>query len=67
LDGTVRAYDLLRYKNFRTMTSDPQAATAAQFVSLAVDPSGEVVVAGAMEPFAVHVWALQTGKLLDLL
>ncbi len=79
LDGTVRAYDLQRYKNFRTLTSDPleEAAVArlgsssgsrmAQFVSLAVDPSGEVVVAGGMEPFSIFVWALQTGKLLDVL
>lgn len=38
LDGTVRAYDLVRYRNFRTMTSP----TPVQFGSLAVDPSGEV-------------------------
>ena len=39
LDGTVRAWDLLRYRNFRTMTSpDP-----VQLASLAVDPAGEVL------------------------
>lgn len=38
LDGTVRAFDLIRYRNFRTMTSP----TPQQFGSLAVDPSGEV-------------------------
>ena len=38
LDGTVRAWDLLRYRNFRTMTTpDP-----VQLASLAVDPAGEV-------------------------
>lgn len=42
LDGTVRAYDLLRYRNFRTMT----AATPVQFTCLAADPSGEIVCAG---------------------
>ena len=42
LDGTVRALDLMRYRNFRTLTS-PEPA---QFISLAVDPSGEVVCAG---------------------
>jgi len=42
LDGTVRAFDLMRYRNFRVLTSpDP-----CQFVSLAVDPSGEIVCAG---------------------
>ena len=38
LDGTVPASDLLRYRNFRTMTTpDP-----VQLASLAVDPAGEV-------------------------
>jgi WD40 repeat protein len=38
MDGTVRAWDLLRYRNFRTMTTP----TPVQFASLAVDPAGEV-------------------------
>lgn len=63
LDGTVRAHDLLRYRNFRTLTT-PQPA---QFTSLAVDLSGEVVCAGAMDPFNIYVWSLQTGRLLDVL
>ena len=41
LDGTVRAFDLVRYRNFRTMTSPHPV----QFVSLAVDPAGEVKTA----------------------
>ena len=63
LDGTVRAHDLIRYKNFRTLTT-PQPV---QLVSLTVDPSGEVVCAGSLEPFEIYVWSLQTGKLLDVL
>ena len=63
LDGTVRAFDLVRYRNFRTMTTpDP-----VQFMSLAVDGSGDVVCAGAMEPADIYVWSLQTGRLLDVL
>jgi periodic tryptophan protein 2 len=54
---------LARYKNFRTLT----APEPVQFASLAVDPSGEVVAAGSVDPFHVYVWALQTGKLLDVL
>jgi periodic tryptophan protein 2 len=38
-DGTVRAFDLVRYRNFRTMT----APTPTQFSSLTTDPSGELV------------------------
>jgi len=63
LDGTARAFDLVRYRNFRTMTT-PQAV---QFASLAVDPSGDVVCAGARDTFQVYVFALRTGQLLDVL
>ncbi|KAF9619369.1 hypothetical protein IFM89_006556 [Coptis chinensis] len=52
LDGTVRAWDLLRYRNFRTFTT-PQSR---QFVSLASDQSGEI-----------FVWSMKTGRLLDIL
>lgn len=47
LDGTVRAYDLVRYRNFRTMV----APMSCQFLSLAIDPSGEVRPPGS---FAVR-------------
>lgn len=63
LDGSIRAYDLLRYHNFKILTSP----TAVQFTSLAVDNSGEVVCAGALDPFNIYVWSLQTGQLLDVL
>eukprot|EP01038_Epipyxis_sp_PR26KG_P014178 gene14178-19024_t len=63
LDGTVRAYDLLRYKNFRTLTTP----NPVQFTCLAVDVSGEVICAGALDPFNIYVWSLQTGRLLDVL
>jgi periodic tryptophan protein 2 len=63
LDGTVRAYDLVRYRNFRTFTSP----TPVQFCSLAVDPSGDVVCAGSLDSFEIYMWSVQTGKLLDIL
>ena len=63
LDGTVRAHDLLRYRNFRTLsTPDP-----VQLTCLAADASGELICAGSLDPFNIYVWALQTGKLLDVL
>jgi len=37
-DGTVRAFDLVRYRNFRIFTTP----RPVQFTCLAVDPSGEV-------------------------
>ncbi|KIK99184.1 hypothetical protein PAXRUDRAFT_823013 [Paxillus rubicundulus Ve08.2h10] len=63
LDGTVRAFDLIRYRNFRTFTSP----APVQFSALAVDPSGEVVAAGSTDSFEVFLWSVQTGKLLDVL
>lgn len=63
LDGTVRAWDLFRYRNFRTFTTP----TSKQFVSLASDPSGEVICAGTLDSFEIFVWSMKTGKLLDVL
>ncbi|CAI5470988.1 unnamed protein product [Closterium sp. Yama58-4] len=63
LDGTVRAFDLLRYRCFRTLTT-PQPV---QFASLAVHPSGEVVCAASQDDFQVYVWSMRTGRLLDVL
>ena len=62
LDGTVRAHDLHRYRTFKTLTTP----TPVQFLSLAVDPSGEIVTAGSMDPHHIYAWNLQTGKLLDI-
>ncbi|XP_043557373.1 PWP2 small subunit processome component [Chiloscyllium plagiosum] len=63
LDGTVRAFDLHRYRNFRTFTSP----RPTQFTSLAVDMSGEIVCAGSQDSFEVFVWSMQTGRLLEVL
>nr|XP_033797593.1 periodic tryptophan protein 2 homolog [Geotrypetes seraphini] len=63
LDGTVRAFDLHRYRNFRTFT----AQRLVQFSCLAVDFSGEIVCAGSQDAFDVYVWSMQTGHLLDVL
>uniref|UniRef100_A0A8C5QIE7 PWP2 small subunit processome component n=1 Tax=Leptobrachium leishanense TaxID=445787 RepID=A0A8C5QIE7_9ANUR len=63
LDGTVRAFSMLRYRNFRTFTSP----RPTQFSCLAVDGSGDIVCAGARDSFEVYVWSMQTGRLLDVL
>lgn len=51
LDGTVRAWDLFRYRNFRTFTTP----SPRQFVSLSSDPSGEVICAGTLDSFEVYI------------
>ena len=63
LDGSVRAWDLIRYRNFRTFT----APSRLSFSSLAVDPAGEVVCAGSIDSYDIHLWSVQTGQLLDQL
>jgi periodic tryptophan protein 2 len=78
LDGTVRAYDLVRYRNFKTFSASVGAITngksslgvagqTTQFSCVAGDEAGEIVCAGGMDPFNVYVWSMQTGKLLDVL
>uniref|UniRef100_A0A0G4H9G1 Small-subunit processome Utp12 domain-containing protein n=1 Tax=Chromera velia CCMP2878 TaxID=1169474 RepID=A0A0G4H9G1_9ALVE len=64
-DGSVRAYDLLRYRNFRTFAA-PHAGV--QFTSVAVDGGGEIVIAGGMgSEYAVYAWSIQTGKILEVI
>ena len=62
-DGTVRAYDMHKYRNFRTFVSP----RPVQFSCVALDPSGEVVCAGSHDTYEVFVWSVQTGRLLELL
>ncbi|KAI9164418.1 U3 snoRNP protein [Blastocladiella emersonii ATCC 22665] len=63
LDGTVRAWDMTRYRNFKTYTTP----NPLQFGCIAVDESGDLVTAGSVDSFEVFVWAVQTGKLLEVL
>lgn len=64
-DGSVRAFDLLRYRNFRTFAS-PEGL--CQFSSLAVDSGGEIVAASAKGgKYAIYVWSIQTGNILEIL
>ncbi|KAK7082129.1 U3 snoRNP protein [Halocaridina rubra] len=62
-DGTVRAFDLIRYRNFKTLTSP----RPTQFSCVSVDCSGELVVAGGQDSHDIYLWSLQTGRLLEVL
>ena len=65
MDGSVRAYDLLRYKNFRTFVAPD---SRVQFGSLAIDASGSIVAAGAANGgYGIYLWSMQTGQCLDIL
>jgi periodic tryptophan protein 2 len=64
-DGSVRAFDLLRYRNFRTFASPDGLC---QFASVAVDGGGEIVAASAVGgKYAIYVWSIQTGNVLEVL
>lgn len=62
LDGTVRAYDTIRYRNFRVMKAD----SPTQFHCLDIDKSGDIIAAGSFDPYNVYLWNLQTGSLIDV-
>ncbi|XP_005178449.1 periodic tryptophan protein 2 homolog [Musca domestica] len=63
LDGTVRAFDINRYRNFRTFTSP----RVVQFSSVAVDYSDELVAAGGQDVFEIYLWSIKMGTLLEVI
>ena len=62
LDGTVQAYDLNKYKRFRVFRPDKKA----QLTSLAIDEAGQMVCAGAFDPYEIYCWNIQTARLLQV-
>lgn len=61
-DGSVRAFDVLRFRAFKLLRP-PQPV---QFSSLAVDCAGEIVAAGTLDTHEIYLWSLQTGQLVDV-
>ena len=61
-DGSVRAFDVLRFRAFKLLRP-PQAV---QFSSLAVDCAGEIVAAGTLDSSEIYLWSLQTGQVVDV-
>ncbi|GJQ09335.1 hypothetical protein GpartN1_g1126.t1 [Galdieria partita] len=64
LDGTVRAFDLKRYRCFRVLTAE---SDTRQFSCVAVDIWGDLVAAGAQDNFEIYIWSLRTGNILEIL
>ncbi|OAD61424.1 Periodic tryptophan protein 2 like protein, partial [Eufriesea mexicana] len=62
LDGTVRAYDLTRYRNFRTLTS----LRPVQFSCVALDSSDEFLAAGGQDFFEIYLWSMKLGPVVSL-
>lgn len=63
IDGTVRAYDLVKQVNFRTMTTPEPTLLNC----IGIDHTGEIVCAGASDPYSIYVWNLKTGDIVDIL
>lgn len=63
LDGSVHAYDAIRYRKFRTYRPD----TKCQLNSLALDEAGEIVFAGSFDPYEVYGWNVQTANILQII
>lgn len=66
LDGTIRAYDLNKFKNFRTFKS-PVIERKPEFICLDIDSTGEFIAAGTYNYFEIYLYSLQTGKFLEYL
>lgn len=63
VDGTVRAHDLLRYRQSFRVLSTP---SPVRLSSVCGDTDGQFVIAAAGDaPFLIYLWELRTGKLLD--
>jgi len=66
LDGTVRCFDLNRYRNFKTFSGVDERSP--QFICLAVDSlSGDFIAAGAQNTYEIYMWSQQTGRLVEVL
>ena len=63
VDGTVRAFDMTRYRNFKTFTTP----RPVQLSCLSVDSSGDLIAAGGQDVFEIYLWSLTTGRLVDVL
>lgn len=63
IDGTIRAHDLKRYRNFRTLVAPKQT----QLKHLCADALGDIVMASSHDLYEIYIWALETGQLLDVL
>lgn len=63
LDGSIRAYDLVRYRNFKTFTTP----RPVQFSCIALDSSDEFLAAGGQDVFEIYLWSIKLGSLLEIL
>ena len=63
LDGSVHAYDAVKYRKFRTYKPDKKC----QLNCLSIDEAGEIVLAGAFDPYEIYAWNVQTTNILQII
>jgi len=64
LDGTVRAYDLLKYRNFRVLApldKGSQISCLAVTSGGGLGSIGDIVCGGSGSNFDIYVWNLKNG------
>ncbi len=64
-DGTVRAWDLARYRCFRTLVPPERAQLGC--VAADAGSGGDIVAAGGTDTFSIYVWSVRTSRVLDVL
>lgn len=63
LDGTVRAFDTQRLKNFRVFT----ASRGSSFNFVAMNETDDLICSSTTGDYQIFVWNFQTAKLLEVL
>ena len=63
LDGTIRAFDMERYKNFRTLVTPDRLG----ITHIAIDRSGQIVCGATEYSHKIFVWSISTGQLMEAL
>lgn len=63
LDGTIRAFDMGRYKNFRTLVAPDRLG----ITHIAIDRSNQFVCGATECSHKIFVWSISTGQLVESL
>lgn len=58
----MNAYDTVKYKQFRKYKTDNNS----QLNCLTIDESGDIIFAGAFDPYEVFAWNVKTANILQI-
>jgi WD40 repeat protein len=63
LDGTIRAFDTQRLRNFRVFTT----SRSSSFNFVAINETEDLICSSTIDDYQIFVWNFQTAKLLEVL